>query len=65
MRRIAGLSNKKPLRKPAAKVRKAPPKSARKAASRKTRPVPPLFANNLFGAVFKTIPPQELQVWSR
>jgi AAA+ superfamily predicted ATPase len=37
MRRIAGLSKKKPLKKPAAKVRKAPPKSARKVAARKTR----------------------------
>jgi hypothetical protein len=36
MRRIAGLSNKK-LKKPVAKVRKTPPKSARKAA----RPEPP------------------------
>ena len=62
MRRIAGLSNKK-LKKPAAKVRKAPPRSARKAARRRLRPT--LYANDLFGAVFKTIPPQELKVWSR
>ena len=66
MRRIAGLSNKK-LKKPAAKVRKAPPRaskaSARKRASKRSRP--PLYANDLFGAVFKTIPPQELKVWSR
>ena len=73
MRRIAGLSNKKPLKKPAATVRtappksarKAPPKSARKAASEKAPAVPPLYANNLFGAMFKTIPLQEFQVWSR
>jgi hypothetical protein len=70
MRRIAGLSNKK-LKKPAAKVRRAPPTSARKVplkarrkAARK-RPARQLFTNDLFGAVFKTIPPQELQVWSR
>jgi len=60
MRRIAGLSKRKPLKKPAAKVAKAPPKSARKAARKRL-----LFANDLFGAVFKTIPPQELKVWSR
>src|SRR6185436_4446695 len=57
-----GLSNKK-LKKPAAKVRKTPPKRARKAARK--RPVRQLFTNDLFGAVFKTDPPQELKVWSR
>jgi hypothetical protein len=40
MRRIAGLSNKKPLKKPSAKIRKAPPKSARKAARRNTAQQP-------------------------
>jgi hypothetical protein len=66
MRRIAGLSNKKPLKKPAAKVRKAPPRAAgrRRKAARK-RPARQLFTNDLFGAVFKTIAPQELKVWSR
>ena len=34
MRRIAGLSKRKPLKKPAAKVRKAPPKRASRSASK-------------------------------
>ena len=32
MRRIAGLSTKKPLKKPAAKVRKAPPRTVQERA---------------------------------
>ena len=42
MRRIAGLSNKK-LKRPAAKVRKAPPKSARKPARAKSAPQIPAY----------------------
>ena len=64
MRRIAGLSNKKPLKKPAAKVSRRPPQS-RKRTKRKRQSVPPLHANDLFGAVFKSIPAQGLQIWSR
>jgi hypothetical protein len=37
MRRIAGLSMKQPLKKPAATVRKAPPKTAPKAGARKNK----------------------------
>ena len=48
MRRIAGLSNKKPLKKPAAKVRKAPPRKskgtkARKAARQRSAPQIPAY----------------------
>jgi hypothetical protein len=64
MRRIAGLSNKKPLKKPAATVSRRPPQPKRK-TKRKQRSTPPLHANDLFGAVFKGIPAQELKVWSR
>ncbi len=60
MRRIAGLSNKK-LKKPAAKVRKAPPKSARKAARRRPAPV---YCWELFGRLFRDYRPDEIRVWS-
>src|SRR5262245_32969836 len=63
MRRIAGLSRKQPLKKPAAQVRKAPPK-ARKAA-RRTQVARERYATDLFGIVFREYPPQELKVWSR
>ncbi len=64
MRRIAGLSNKKPLKKPAAKVSRRPPQP-KKRKKRKPQSVPPLHANDLFGAVFKSIPAQDLEIWSR
>jgi ATPase family associated with various cellular activities (AAA) len=64
MRRIAGLSNKKPLKEPAAKVSSRPPQP-KKRTKRKQRSVPPLHANDLFGAVFKSIPAQDLKIWSR
>jgi ATPase family associated with various cellular activities (AAA) len=62
MRRIAGLSKKQPLKKPAAKVRGRPPRPKK---GRKQRSEPPLHANDLFGAVFESIPAQDLKVWSR
>src|SRR5689334_11388686 len=37
MRRIAGLSQKKPLKKPAAKVTKAPPKQAKEGGARRKK----------------------------
>ena len=64
MRRIAGLSNRKPLKKPAAKVRKAPPK-LKKAAKQKQRSAPQLYANDLFGFIFPHIGAPSLKVWSR
>jgi ATPase family associated with various cellular activities (AAA) len=64
MRRIAGLSTKKPLKKPAAKVSRRPPQP-KKRTKRRQRSVPPLHANDLFGAVFKSIPAQDLKIWSR
>ncbi len=64
MRRIAGLSKTQQVKKPAAKVRTAPPKS-KKAANRKQRSAPQVYATDLFGAVFKHIGPQDLKVWSR
>jgi hypothetical protein len=51
MRRIAGLSNRKPLRKPAAKVRKAPPKGTRKVARK--RPAQ-LYCSDLLDRLFRS-----------
>ena len=59
MRRIAGLSNKKPLKKPAAKVRKAPPKRVRKAARKR-----PVYCCDLFGRLFRDYRPHDIQIWS-
>jgi hypothetical protein len=64
MRRIAGLSKKQPLKQPAAKVRKAPPKKAnarRKPA--RAKPAPQLYANNLLAQLFKGYAPEDLKVW--
>lgn len=68
MRRIAGLSNKQPLKRPAARAAKRPlgktPPKRRQAAQRKAKSPPPLYAIDLFGSVFDT-PAQGLKVWSR
>ena len=61
MRRIAGLSNKKPLRKPAAKVRKAPPRKMSKVVRNKR--APQLYCNELLGRLFKGYEPNEIKVW--
>ena len=62
MRRIAGLSTKKPLKKPAAKVRKAPPRTpgARGKAARKSSQ---LYCCDLLGRLFKGYQPDEIKVW--
>jgi hypothetical protein len=63
MRRIAGLSIKKPLKKPAAKVRKAPPRtraSGRRAARK--RPAQ-LFCCDLLGRLFQGYQPDEIKIW--
>ena len=62
MRRIAGLSRKKPLKQPAAKVRKAPPKSG-KAARQKPRPAPQLYCSDLIGRLFKGYRAEEIKIW--
>ncbi|HJT15208.1 MAG TPA: ATP-binding protein [Dongiaceae bacterium] len=60
MRRIGGLSNRKPLKKPAAKVRRAPPKGARKVARK--RPAQ-LYCSDLLGRLFRGYQPDEIKVW--
>ncbi|MEZ5832462.1 MAG: AAA family ATPase [Dongiaceae bacterium] len=62
MRRIAGLSNKKPLKKPAAKVRKAPPKTVRKSAARR-RPAPQRYCCDLLSRHFKGHRAEDIEVW--
>jgi hypothetical protein len=59
MRRIAGLSNKKPLKKPAAKVRKTPPKNARKARKRQ----PQLYCSDLLDWLFQGYDADKIKVW--
>jgi hypothetical protein len=59
MRRIAGLSNKKPLKKPAAKVLKKPPRTE---ASARKRPAQ-LYCCDLLGRLFKGYQPDEIKVW--
>ena len=61
MRRIAGLSNKKPIRKPAAKMRKAPPRKMSKVVRNKR--APQLYCNELLGCLFKGYEPNEIKVW--
>jgi hypothetical protein len=66
MRRIAGLSNRKPLKKPAAKVRKAPPQGASKAGARKAakkRRAPQLYCSELIGRLFKGYRAEEIEIW--
>ena len=60
MRRIAELSNKK-LKRPAAKVRKAPPKRARRAARKRPAQV---YCCDLLARLFRDYRPDEIQVWS-
>jgi hypothetical protein len=58
MRRIAGLSTKKPLRKPAAKVRKAPPRKSKGTKARKTnrqRSAPQIPAYHVIDICFEGI----------
>ncbi|HKP25904.1 MAG TPA: ATP-binding protein [Dongiaceae bacterium] len=59
MRRIAGLSNKKPLKKPAARVRKAPPKRARRAARKRPAQV---YCSDLLGRLFRGYRPEEIKI---
>ena len=63
MRRIAGLSNKKPLKKPAATVRTAPPRAsgARRKVARK-RPAQ-LYTCDLLGRLFQGYPVDRIKVW--
>jgi hypothetical protein len=71
MRRIAGLSKKQPLKKPAAKVRKAPLQngskagparaSARKAARRAQ--APQLYCSELLAQLFKGYQAEEIKIW--
>jgi hypothetical protein len=59
MRRIAGLSNKKPLRKPAVTVRKAPPRTS---SVRRKRPAQ-LYCCDLLGRLFQGYQPDEIKIW--
>ncbi|HJR23380.1 MAG TPA: AAA family ATPase [Dongiaceae bacterium] len=59
MRRIAGLSNKKPLKKPAAKISRRPPET-RKASHK--RPAQ-LYCSDLLGGLFQGCPVDRIKVW--
>ncbi len=58
MRRIAGLSKKKPLKKPAATVRKAPPRKAKQ-----RRAAPQVSCSDLLGRLFRGHQPDEIEIW--
>lgn len=66
MRRIAGLSSKQQVKKPAAKVRKAPPRGGAKAGARRAtrgRAAPQLYCSDLIGQLFKGYQADEIKVW--
>ncbi len=60
MRRIAGLSNKKPFKKPAARISRRPP-GTRKAS--RQRPARQLYCGDLLGGLFQGCPVDRIQVW--
>jgi hypothetical protein len=62
MRRIAGLSTKKPLRKPAARVSKSPPRTSGGRKAARKRPAQ-LYCCDLLGRLFQGYRPDEIKVW--
>src|ERR671924_616949 len=58
MRRIAGLSNKKPLKKPTARVSKRPPGNARKAARKRQ-----VYCSDLLDRLFQGYEADAIKVW--
>src|SRR5688500_3398167 len=64
MRRIAGLSNKKPLKTPAAMVTKAPPRAHSGALRKAARKRPAQqYCSDLLGRLFNGYQPNEIKVW--